>query len=240
MRSWLGLSAAALFLGLLAGCGPAGAPTSAGAYTVDIQPADFVGAVDNPYFPLPPGATYVYEAATEEGLERTEIKILSDPKRVMGIPATVVHDTVTLNRQLIEDTYDWYAQDKSGNVWYLGEDVSNFEDGQFKDKAGSWEAGVDGALPGIIMFGDLSSHLGETYRQEYYQGRAEDMADLLRLDETVTVPFGSFTDVVKTLDYTPLEPDLREQKFYARGIGLVLAVNLATGEEDVLLQFSPP
>ena len=240
MKARLGLPALIVTLALLAGCSQASEPTAGSVYSVDLSPDDFVGAVDNPYFPLTPGATYVYEATTGEGLEHTEIEILFDTRQVMGVRATVVRDTVTLNGQLIEETYDWYAQDTSGNVWYLSEDVSNYESGQFVGKAGSWEAGVDGALPGIITFGDPSSHLGEAYRQEYYQGRAEDLADPVGVSETLTVPYGSFTDVPKTLDYTPLEPDAREEKYYASGIGLIKTVDLTTGGEDLLLRFSAP
>jgi hypothetical protein len=215
-------------------------PAPPATYAVDLSPADFVPSVTNVYFPLVPGSSYAYEAETGEGLERTEIEVLAGSREVMGLSATVVHDVVTLDGQLIEDTYDWYAQDRLGNVWYLGEDVSNYEDAQFVDKAGSWEAGIDGALPGIIMFGDPSAHVGETYRQEYYQGQAEDMADLLSTSENATVPFGSFSNVIKTRDYTPLEPDLKEEKYYASGIGPIKTVNLTTGEEDVLIEFTSP
>jgi hypothetical protein len=215
-------------------------PAPPATYAVDLSPADFVPSVTNVYFPLVPGSSYAYEAETGEGLERTEIEVLAGSREVMGLSATVVHDVVTLDGQLIEDTYDWYAQDRLGNVWYLGEDVSNYEDAQFVDKAGSWEAGIDGALPGIIMFGDPSAHVGETYRQEYYQGQAEDMADLLNTSENATVPFGSFSNVIKTRDYTPLEPDLKEEKYYASGIGPIKTVNLTTGEEDVLIEFTSP
>ena len=240
MKARLGDPAVIVTLGLLAGCSRASEPTAESVYTVDLKPDDFVGAVDNPYFPLTPGATYVYEATTGEGLEHTEIEMLSDTRQVMGITATVVRDTVTLDGQLIEDTYDWYAQDTSGRVWYLGEDVSNYENGQSVGKAGSSEDGVDGALPGIIMLGDPSSHVGETYRQEYHQGHAEDMADLVGVNESLTVSHGSFTDVVKTLDYTPPEPDAREEKYYAGGIGLIKTVDLTTSEADLLLRYSAP
>ena len=158
----------------------------------------------------------------------------------MGITATVVHDTVYLNGEMIEDTHDWYAQDKVGNVWYLGEDVSNYENGTLVDKAGSWEAGVDGALPGVLMYADPAAHLGEIYRQEYYQGMAEDMAELLSVKEIVTVPYGSFDNVVKTKDYAPLEPDLLENKFYAQGIGVVKEIDQNTGEEALLVEFTEP
>lgn len=214
--------------------------SSTEAYTVDLQPADFVPRVDNPFLPFLPGTKYVYESRTQDGLEHTEVEVLSETREVMGITATVVHDTVYLDGQLIEDTYDWYAQDGQGDVWYLGEDVSNYENGQLTDKSGSWETGVDGALPGIAMYGDPIAHIGETYRQEYYQGHAEDMADLVSVSESATVPYGSFDHMLKTFEHTPLEPDLKENKYYAVGIGLVKDVNLATGEEDVLIEFTSP
>jgi len=210
------------------------------AYTVDINPADFVDVIDNPYFPLIPGTKYVYEATLEDGsVERIEIEILSETREVMGIAATILHDMVYMDGELVEDTYDWYAQDKSGNVWYLGEDVDNYENGVLVDHAGAWEWGVDGALPGIMMWGDPAAHLGETYRQEYYAGEAEDMAELLRVSERVTVPFGSFDDVVQTYDFSPLDPDVSAHKYYAQGIGVIKEIELSTGEEVVLVEFTP-
>ena len=250
MNTPIRLIAAVILFGSLAGCAqatpspvpPAETPAvnSTQEYTVNIDPADFADVIDNPYFPLAPGTKYVYEGKTADGLERVEVEILRETREVMGITATIMRDTVYLDGELVEDTYDWYAQDKAGNVWYLGEDVSNYENGQLKDKAGSWEAGVAGALPGIIMFADPAVHVGETYRQEYYKGHAEDMADLLSVTESVGVPYGSFENVVKTLDYTPLEPDLREHKYYAKGIGPVKTVDLTTGEEVVLVEFTAP
>lgn len=207
-------------------------------YSVDVRADDFVEGVDNPHFPLTPGARYIYESLKEEGLERTEVAVLAETREVMGTTATVVRDTVYLNDEMIEDTFDWYAQDREGNVWYLGEDVSNYENGVLVDHAGSWEAGVDGALPGIIMFADPAAHIGETYRQEYYAGVAEDMAEVLSVSESVMVPYGSFEESVQTRDYTPLERGVEEHKFYAVGIGLVRAVDLGSGEEEVLVAFS--
>jgi hypothetical protein len=215
-------------------------PSPTGTYAFDLKPADFVERVDNPYFPLLPTTRWVYEGQGEDGLERIEIEALSETRQVMGITATVVHDTVYLDGEMIEGTYDWYAQDKQGNVWYLGEDVSNYENGELVDKAGSWEAGVDEALPGIIMYANPADHIGEVYRQEYYQGEAEDMAELLSASESLTIPLGSFTDVVKTKDYTPLEPDQLENKYYAQGIGVVKEVNVNSGEEALLIEFTPP
>ncbi len=219
-------------LSLLTGCGGKAQP-----YSVDIQPEDFVAGVDNPYFPLVPGSKYLYEGQTDEGMERVEVTVLDETRSVMGVDAVVVRDVVYLDGVLVEDTLDWFAQDKDGNVWYLGEAVQNYENGQLKDSAGSWEAGVDGALPGIIMWADPAARLNETYRQEYYRGHAEDMARALSASESVTTPFGGFSAVVQTEDYTPLEPGLREHKFYAAGVGLVKSVNLNTGEEILLVAF---
>ena len=196
--------------------------------------------IDNLFFPLQPGASYRYEAVTDDGLERTQVEMLAERREVMGISATVVHDTVTLDGELVEDTFDRYAQDASGNVWYLGEDVSNYENGVFRDKAGSWEAGVDGALPGIIMNADTSSHLGGICRQEHYAGYAEDMADLLAIDASVSVPVGECLGAVKTRDHTSLEPGQEEENYYAPGIGLVKVVNLPTGKEELLISRAPP
>jgi hypothetical protein len=237
-----------LLFAVLAGCARATstAPPDAGgsqseeSYSVNLDPADFVAVVDNPYLPWIPGSSWVYEGESEEGTERIEVQVLSETREVIGITATVVRDTVALNGELIEDTHDWYAQDQEGNVWYLGEDVSNYENGEMVDKAGSWEAGVDGAQPGIVMFADPAAHIGETYRQEYYKSEAEDMADLLSVSESVTVSSVFFEKVVQTKDYTPLEPDLLEHKYYAPGIGMIKEVNVNTGEEVLLIEFTPP
>jgi hypothetical protein len=224
----------------LSACVGRASPTTPLPYSIELSPTDFVPAVDNPFFPLLPGTVLTYETTTDDAIERVVVEVIPGLREVMGIAATVVHDTVTLDSQLVEDTYDWYAQDKDGNVWYMGEDVSNYEDGEFKDKAGSWEAGEDGALPGVIMFGDPTAHLGETYRQEYYPGHAEDMADLLSLSATVSVPYGSFTGALETRDYTPLEPGHIEEKYYVEGIGLVKSLIPASGESENLIQYSHP
>jgi len=208
-------------------------------YTVDINPADFVAVVDNPYFPHIPASKFVYEGQTKDGLERVEIVILEEPKVVMGVTTTVMRDTVYLDGQIKEDTYDWLAQDKDGNVWYFGEDVSDYENGVMTSKAGSWEAGVDGALPGIVMFGDPVAHLGETYLQEYYAGQAEDTADLISVSQNMEIPFGSFENVVQTYDYTPLDLNSQEHKFYAEDIGQIKSIDLKTGDEVVLVEYIP-
>ncbi len=137
---------------------------------------------------------------------------------------TIIRDRVWLEGELIEDTDDWYAQDKNGNVWYFGEDVKNYTNGVLTDRSGSWEHGVDGALAGIIMF--RNPKIGSIYRQEYLRGQAEDVGQVLALEETVDVPFGTLTGCVKTEDTTPLEPDVLEYKYFCPGIGVALEIDV--------------
>ena len=144
-----------------------------------------------------------------------------------------MRDTVTLDGEIIEDTLDWYAQDEGGTVWYLGEDTAEFEDGEITTREGSFEAGVDGAQAGVIM--PASPAVGMSYRQEYYEGEAEDNGEVLALGEQVDVPAGEYDDLVKTADTTPLEPDVLEHKYYARDVGLVLTIDREAGGREELL-----
>jgi len=200
-------------------------------YRPRIDPANFVSVIDNPYLPLRPGTTLIYEGVSGGEREVVKVTITNETKEILGIAATVVRDRVFVDGKLVEDTFDWYAQDRQGNVWYLGEDSKEYEDGKVVSTEGSWEAGVDGAQPGIIMLGDPQA--GDTYRQEFYEGEAEDVARVLGLDESVTVPYGSFDGVLRTGDWTPLEPKIRENKLYARGIGVVFE-RLVRGGQEVL------
>jgi hypothetical protein len=200
-----------------------------GAEPVTLDPADFTTDIDNPYFPLRPGQRAVFR----DGDERVVVRVTNDTKKIEGITARVVRDTVTLDGELIEDTFDWYAQDSDGNVWYMGEDTTEYENGKPKTKEGSWEAGVNGAEPGVIM--PAKPRSGLAYRQEYYKGHAEDRATVVSIDETVTVPFGRFENCVKTRDVAPLGGGSSEHKYYARGIGLVLAEKRGAREE--LIEF---
>jgi len=182
-----------------------------------------VPAVDNPFYPLPVGRILTYEADTEDGFETNTVEVTSDTKVILGVTCVVVHDQVYLDGELTEDTLDWYAQDLFGNVWYMGEDSKEYENGVVVSTAGSWEAGVDGATAGIIMWAMIPD-IGLTYQQEYYEGEAEDMATILAMDRMVDVPFGTYAGCLETGDFTPLE-DAYEHKFYAPGIGVVLEVN---------------
>jgi hypothetical protein len=212
-------------------------PGDGGNYAPAIDPADFVDVVDNPLLPLAPGSRWVYEGVTDEGTERIEVVVTDEHREVMGVSTVVVRDTATLDGEVIEDTYDWFAQDQDGNVWYFGEDTTAYEGGEPVDTEGSWEAGVDGALPGIVMLAHPA--VGDAYRQEYLAGEAEDMGEVVRVGDAETVPFGAFDDLVVTEDWTPLEPDVVEEKYYAAGVGLVLEVGVTGGEERVeLVEFT--
>ncbi|MFN2526420.1 MAG: hypothetical protein ABR505_09190 [Actinomycetota bacterium] len=189
-------------------------------YNVEIDPADFVAKIDNPYLPLLPGTTHVYKGASEGETETVIVAVTRKTKEVLGVTCTVVRDVARVEGEIVEKTFDWFAQDRYGNVWYFGENSLEYENGEPAGRAGSWEAGVDRAQPGIVMLGD--PQIGDVYRQEYYLGEAEDMGEVLALDASVQVPFGSFSDVLVTADTTPLEPNVLEHKFYARGVGVVL------------------
>jgi hypothetical protein len=199
-----------------------------------IDPADFVRIVDNPYYTLKPGTTYVYTSETEDGTERNEVVVTDQTRVVVGVTTILVWDRVWLDKELIEETYDCYAQDKYGNVWYFGEDSKEYEDGKIVSTQGSWESGVDGAKPGVIM--EAQPKVGDSYRQEYYKGQAEDMADVVVLGETVTVPYGTFKDCLKTRDWSKVEPSLNEFKYYSSEVGgVVLEVDVNTGERVELV-----
>lgn len=207
-------------------------------YSLNPKSDNFVQGIDNPYYPLTPGSRWVYEASIPGGgTERIEIEVFQETRQVMGVEATIVRDTVTVDGQIVEDTFDWYAQDTEGNVWYLGEEVDNYQNGVVVDHAGSWEWGVDGALPGIIMWANPAAHVGEEYFQEYYIGQAEDKGQVLSVKESITVPFGSFENVVQTFDFSSLDPDIQSHKFYAAGIGTIKEIELGTGEEVVLIDY---
>jgi hypothetical protein len=239
----LGGLALALMLGAACGAQPAtpssGAPRNPAAlvkgkpYRPQIDPADFVSVIDNPYLPLRPGTRWVYEGVSEGEREKTVVSVTNQTKEVIGVTATVVRDRVFVAGDLAEDTFDWFAQDRFGNVWYFGEETAEYEEGKVVTRKGSWEAGVDGAQPGIVMLGD--PRVGDAYRQEYYQGEAEDLGRVIGLHESVSVPYDSSSDVLVTEDWTPLEPKVLENKFYARGVGVVLERRVKGGEEVLRL-----
>jgi len=211
-----------------------------GSEPVALDPAEFTTKIDNPYFPLRPGSRWVYHETDVAGNSREKIVVTVKKRTKLianGIEARVVRDVATEDGEKLEVTDDWYAQDEDGNVWYLGEATTEFKDGKPDTTAGSFEAGVDGAQPGVIMA--AKPRPGLRYRQEYYEGEAEDRAKVIKLDGRAEVPFGSFDELVVTKDTSPLDtPKVYEKKSYARGIGLVRAVKISGGEgREVLVKF---
>jgi len=241
MRLVCGVATVVLLLGLAAALSPMSGAYAEGDkpaiekaddYDPVINPADFEDGggnplpIDNQYMPLVPGTSLMYEGETEDGLEEVLEEVTYDTKVILGVTCTVVRAREWLEGILTEDTLDWYAQDQWGNVWYFGEYSEAYENGDVSTE-GSWEAGVDGAKPGIIMLADPQP--GDAYRQEYYEDEAEDMGKVLRLNASVSVAYGDFDDCLVTKEWTPLEPGEVEHKFHAPGVGLVLIRELQGG-----------
>jgi hypothetical protein len=217
---------------------PAIDPGDGGRYAPELDPAEFVDVIDNPYLPLAPGTRWVYEGEDDGESERVEVEVLEETRVIEGITATIVRDTVYVDGELAEDTYDWYAQDEDGNVWYLGEDTHEYEDGVAVNAEGAWEYGTDGALPGIVML--AQPEVGDAYRQEYYEGEAEDMGEVVEVGATKELGIGTYEDVLVTKDWNPLEPEVIEEKSYAPGVGLIHEAKVAGGEGEIpLVEFTP-
>lgn len=208
-----------------------------GPYAPDIDPANFLSPADtalnpNPFFPLVPGATRIY--ASEE--EIVTVTVTEDTFEIAGVETIAVRDIVTDEEgELIEDTIDWYAQDTDGNVWYFGEIARDFEDGILVSIDGSFRAGIDGAKPGIIML--ANPMIGDVYRQEMAWGEAEDAAEVLDLAGDDSVPAADCGGAcLVTRDFSPMEPEANEHKYYAPGVGLVLEFHVEDGEADDRLE----
>src|SRR6266508_2842257 len=199
-----------------------------------IDPANFVSKVTNPYFPLDPGTTFVYEGQTEGVPTREVMYVTNETKVILGVTTTVVHVQSLEDGVLIEETVDWFAQDVKDNVWYFGEDTKELDEaGNVISTEGSWEADVNGAQPGIIMLADPKK--GKRYQQENAPDIAEDMAQVRRLNASVCVPYGCFDNVLVTKEWTPLEKGVVENKYYAPGIGFILSVTVKGGDERLEL-----
>ena len=248
-RTTPALAATGLLLLTMAGCGSTGTPGSSGSSdsprvptatvdgatvpTASPDPADFVDTIDNHWFPLTPGTVWTYTSVGDEGPQKDVVTVTDRTKVIEGVTTVVVHDVVRDDAgKVVENTFDWYAQDRAGNVWYFGEDTTAYDSGK-PDTEGSWEAGRDGARAGIAMLGHPD--VGDAYSQEYRRDVAEDRGKILSLNESVTGPAGSYRRVLQTEDTTPLEPKLVEQKFYAKGVGVVAERTVAGGREQVRL-----
>jgi hypothetical protein len=225
---------ALLIVAGVAGCGSSGSSTTSttgastagsapslapihGKYSPLINPANFVATINNRYWPLKPGTTYHYKGVRGTTPQTDNEAVTHQTKQILGIASTVVDDTVSQHGKPVEKTSDWYAQDKYGNVWYMGELALEKQHGHFVKASDSWKSGVNGAQPGIIMPGNPQP--GDAYRQEYYPpGKALDEAHVLELNGNVSVPKGSYNRVLVTSEYSPLEPQT-EQKYYVPGLG---------------------
>jgi hypothetical protein len=217
------------------GAGAAGSGTDACAsYTPQVPPASrFVATIDNPYFPLPVGTTYVYRGREDSMHEVDRLTITNETKVIEGVTTSVIKDILRHGGTLLEKTFDWYAQDDQGNVWYFGEDTKAFLPNGTVDTSGSWESGVDGAKPGIIMQAD--PQVPDAYRQECLSGEAEDSAWTIDRGGSTTVPYGTVHHVVRSLEFTPLEPNVISEKRYAPGLGIVLERDVHGGDESFQL-----
>jgi hypothetical protein len=207
-----------------------------GAYAPKIDPANFVAVIDNPYFPLKPGTGFHYRGVAEDGKtpQADDMVVTSRTKQILGVKCVVVRDTVSSHGKPIEKTFDWYAQDKAGNVWYMGEDTRELQHGRFVKMSDSWEGGVNGAKPGIIMPGHPQPD--GSYRQEYYPGHALDQARVLGSGGPVRVPYGSFEQTLETVETSPrIDPGVAEHKFYVAGVGDIKEHTVSGNHEEIVL-----
>jgi hypothetical protein len=209
-----------------------------GSEPVQLNPADFSLTIDNPYFPLRPGSRWVWRETAAGKRETNIMTVTNASKKVKnGVTARVVRDVARDGKTLVEVTDDWYAQDRAGNVWYFGEQTTEYKNGKPATTKGSFEAGVDGAQPGVIM--PARPTPGLTYRQEYYKGQAEDAGEVLSRTEQVQVPFSHFAGAVLTRDLNRLKPKFVEYKFYAKGIGPVMTLGVSgTDVREELVSFT--
>lgn len=190
------------------------------AYEPHLNPKSFSLDIDNPYFPLPVGRTWVYRGMKDGKPQVDRVTVTPRTKVVAeGIRARVVSDVATHRGKLLEKTFDYYAQDSRGNVWYVGEDTTEYLPNGRKDTSGSWQAGVNDGEPGIIMLSD--PRIPDAYRQEYLKGEAEDTAWIVNRGGSLSVPFGSVHDVLTSLEFARIEPGVVDRKIYAPGVGIV-------------------
>jgi hypothetical protein len=204
--------------------------------------------IDNPQLPFAPGTTWTYEGETEDGTERVVVEALDETRMVRGISCRVVRDRAFLDNVLVEDTHDFFAQDDAGNVWYMGEEVDNYAYGTNGalleiTHEGAWEAGKDVAgvgkiaQPGFAM--KVSPQLGDVYHQEYYLGEAEDIAEVVALDVQVNLSDGASHTCLQTRDFSSLDPQANERKYYAPNLGLVLEETVGSAARLELISVEP-
>jgi hypothetical protein len=201
-------------------------------YHPNLKAANFTSQITNKWFPLIPGRTWTYIGRRDGVPNKHVLTVTNQTKTILGVPNVVVQDVVTNNADgsLIEKTTDWYSQDTAGDIWYFGENTAEYTNGVVSSTAGTWEAGVDNAQPGIVIKG--TPQVGQIYRQEYRPGVAEDIAKVISTNSSISVPLGQYNNVVETLDTDPLDPAKLEHKWYAAGVGFVHAVRKSGGHSE--------
>ena len=208
-----------------------GAKSNGSAPLLKINPGNFVRKIDNPYFPLKPGTTFTYKGTKDGAPTRDVVAVTNNTKKILGVTCTVVHHRSFEDGVFVEDTFDYYAQDKEGTVWYFGEDTKELdENGNVVTTEGTWRAGVDGAQPGVIM--KVHPKKGDRYPQEVAPDVAEDMAQVLSLNKSICVSYGCFDHVLLTREWSPLEKGVVENKYYAKGVGFIFSVMVKGGDEE--------
>jgi hypothetical protein len=223
-----------LLIFLCTACGSSGSASSPPSRPM------FVRAVTNPWFPLKPGTTFVYTGEKDGQKGRDNVRVTGRTRMIRAALCTAVDDRLYLKGRLAERTTDWYTQDTSGNVWYFGEATAELNKaGKVTSREGSWLAGVDGAQPGIFMTGHPK--IGQSHRQEYYEGQAEDHFAVVSLSASVLAPYTASAHALLTKEWSPLEPGTLDHKLYVRGVGLVREETIKGGNElwelsDVLHQ----
>ena len=225
-----GTTILAVLVASTAGAGATPVNRGGSTYEPRLDPANFVKVIDNPYYPLPVGRVLVYEGVRDGRTQLDTVTVTDRTKVIEGITATTITDVAkTPKGKLLEKTKDWYAQDKQGNVWYMGEDTAAYLPNGQVDTSGSWMAGVNDGEPGIIM--EANPQIPDAYRQEYLKGEAEDTAWITGRRGSLTVPYGTVHHVLTSLEHTALEPDVVDLKIYAPGLGIVMERALAGGQE---------
>jgi hypothetical protein len=214
-----------------AACGGAFATENLPPYNPAIDPANFVSEITNQYFPMKPGTVFKFEGTRDGVARRDEMTVTDETKVIMGVKAIVVRDVASSDTEIVEKTVDWYAQDKDGNVWYFGEDTAEFANGKVTNTDGTWMAGVDGAIPGIIM--KAKPTVGDGYRQEYRPGVAEDYAMVINTNATAGGPTGKYENVVVTEDTDLLDKAKFEHKWFAPGIGPIGTDGMVGGHHEI-------
>jgi len=191
-------------------------------YTMPFDAANFEEPAENPWFPLKTGMTWEYREIDEEGEEEARVyfEVTKATKTILGVSCLVVNDRVYEEKKLVEDTLDYFAADRFGNIWYFGEDSRDYERGNVVSVEGSWLAGAEGAMPGLFLAAEPK--VGMVFAQEVSPGQAEDMGEIVAVDTYVKVRAGKFEDCLKIKEWNPLEPGVTEYKYYARGTGVVL------------------